>query len=115
MSEDADAPVVIWSTWPDEVSAAAAARALVEDRLAACVLRWPDVTAVYRWRGAVEEGREIAMLIKTRASRVEAVFAAVAARHPYEVPALIALPIAAAAASYGAWILAETAPVAPTD
>ena len=115
MSDDGDGLMVIWSTWPDEASAAAAARALVEDRLAACVLRWPDVTAVYRWQGVVEEGREVAMLIKTRASRVEAVFAAIAARHPYEVPALIALPIAAAAATYGAWILAETAPAAPSD
>lgn len=108
MDDDARRLVVIWSTFPDEASARAVARALVDARLAACVVLWPEVASVYRWNGAIEEGREVAILVKTRATRAEAVRAAIEAAHPYEVPAVLVLPVEAAARAYGDWVLAET-------
>ena len=100
--------VVIWSTWPDVETAAAAARALVEARLAACVVRLPPVASIYRWAGAIEEGEEVALLAKTPARLAEAAIAALVARHPWKVPAVLALPVAAAFAPYLAWAEAET-------
>lgn len=106
-----DDHVMVYATWPDRDGAAAAARALVDQRLAACVVLVPGVTAIYRWQGVIEEASEVVVLAKTRATRAPAVMAALAAIHPYEVPALLVLPIAAAAHAYGAWITAETGEV----
>ncbi len=100
--------VVVYSTWPDLDTARAASRDLVERRLAACVAMVPGVVSVYRWQGEIEEAGEVVMLAKTRAALAEAAMTAIAARHPYEVPALLVLPIATAARAYGDWIAAET-------
>lgn len=102
--------VAIWSTWPDAASARAAARALVEARLVACAVVWPALASVYRWNGAVEEAEEAGLLVKTRAALRDAAMAAIERDHPYEVPAVLALSVEAAARAYGDWILAETAP-----
>jgi periplasmic divalent cation tolerance protein len=105
-----DRPVVVWSTFPDAVAAGAAARRLVEARLAACVVILPAVRSVYRWKGAIEEAGEAGLLAKTRSGLAEAAMAAIAADHPYEVPALLVLSVEAASRAYGAWIVAETTP-----
>ena len=99
---------VVWSTYPDAETAERAAGDLVERRLAACVAVLPKIVSVYRWRGVIERADEAVLLAKTRASAAEAVMAALRATHPYDVPALLVLPVAAASAAYGAWIEAET-------
>ncbi len=101
--------VVVWSTYPSPEAAEVAARVLVERRLAACVAVLPRMISLYRWQGAIERSDEAVLLAKTRAARADAVMAALAANHPYEVPALLVLPVAAASLAYGAWIEAETA------
>ena len=116
MASDPDSPatthpgrfVVVWSTYPDMVAADAGARDLVERRLAACVALLPQMVSIYRWQGAVERSDEVVLLAKTRAALADAVLAALGATHPYEVPALLVLPVEAASAAYGAWIEAET-------
>lgn len=105
---DAEALVVVYSTFPDLPGAQAVARGIVEAGLAACVNMIPGMVSVYGWKGAVETAGEVVFLAKTRARLAEAVMAAIAASHPYEVPALTVLPIAAASKAYGDWILAET-------
>jgi periplasmic divalent cation tolerance protein len=99
---------VVWSTYPDLAAAERAAGDLVERRLAACVAILPKIVSIYRWQGAVERADEAVLLAKTRAAVAETVMAALRATHPYEVPALLVLPVAAASAAYGAWIEAET-------
>jgi len=81
------------------------ARALVERRLAACanILAVP-VTSVYRWKGKVQSASEYLMLIKTSRRKFAAVERAVRALHRYEVPEIIALPIAAGSRDYLKWI-----------
>lgn len=106
---ETDGLVVVYSTFPDAASAERAAAGLVEARLAACVALLPGMVSIYRWQGAVERADEVILLAKTRAALAEAVLAAIAATHPYEVPALLVLPVASASAAYGAWIEAETA------
>lgn len=107
-TDGAERFAVVWSTYPDTTSAEAAAALLVERRLAACVAILPQMISLYRWQGAVERSNEAVLLAKTRAARADAVMAALAESHPYEVPALLVLPVAAASAAYGAWITAET-------
>lgn len=106
---DTPALVALWSTYPDEAAAEAAGRALVEARLAACVVVLPGLASIYRWQGRVETEREVVLIAKTRADLREAAMAAIARSHPYEVPAVLALAVEAVAASYAAWVASETA------
>ncbi len=92
------------STAPDRETALAIARALVAERLAACVNLVPQITSVYRWQGAVEEDDEVLIVAKTRADRAERLSARVVELHPYDVPEVIFLPIDGGAEPYLAWL-----------
>ena len=100
--------VFVYTTYPSIVEAEEAGRALVEQRLAACVNILPGMISHYRWEGKIERGEEVVMLIKTRASLAEAVRAAVKERHSYTTPAILVLPIESIDQSYLAWMMAET-------
>ncbi|MCO5045125.1 MAG: divalent-cation tolerance protein CutA [Kiritimatiellae bacterium] len=80
------------------------ARALVEERLAACVNILGACESVYRWKGAVEEGQEVAMLAKTRRSAVERLIARVRELHSYEVPCAVAFSIKRGNPDFLGWI-----------
>jgi periplasmic divalent cation tolerance protein len=101
--------ILVLTHVPDQASAQAIARALVEEHLAACVNIGTQVDSLYHWRGQIETAQEIPLTIKTRASRYAAVEAAIRARHPYELPEIVAVPITAALRGYVDWIDAETA------
>jgi periplasmic divalent cation tolerance protein len=104
-----DEPIaVILVTAPDEPVARALARALVEPGLAACVNLVPGLASIYRWKGAVEEAREVLLVVKTTRARVEACRQAVARVHPYEVWEFVVLDAAQVDPRYAAWIAAET-------
>jgi periplasmic divalent cation tolerance protein len=84
------------------------ARAVVVDRLAACVNILPGaVTSIYRWKGKVETARERLLLIKTSRKRLRKLQVAVERLHSYEVPEFIALPIAAGSRKYLGWMNVE--------
>ena len=81
------------------------ARAVVEQRLAACVNILPGaVTSIYRWKGKVESARERLLLIKTSRKRLSKLQASVERLHSYELPEFIALPVAAGSSAYLAWL-----------
>ena len=104
----ADAALLVLTQMPDQASAQALARALVEDRLAACVSVGAPVDSLYHWRGEIETAREVTVTIKTRSSQWGAVEAAIVARHPYELPEILAVPIQHGLDRYLDWIRAET-------
>lgn len=81
------------------------ARTLVESRLAACgnILEAP-VRSIYRWKGRVETAREFVLIVKTTSRRFAALKKAVKRLHSYDVPEIIALPIASGSSDYLAWI-----------
>jgi periplasmic divalent cation tolerance protein len=89
--------------------ARAFARELVARRLAACVNQLP-LESVYRWRGAIEQGAEVLLLVKTDAARLSALERFVKDAHPYELPELVALEPARVEARYRAWLLAQIRP-----
>lgn len=101
-------PLLVVTNCPDEASANAIALAVVEGRLAACVNILPPVRSIYRWQGALESASEIPLLIKTTAAGYPALEKAIAGLHPYEVPEIIALPIAQGLPAYLNWLAAET-------
>ena len=97
------------STAPDAETAARIARALVQERLAACVNLVPGVRSIYRWQGAVEDAAEVLLVMKTRAERIDALAARLRTLHPYDLPELVVLPVSGGLAGYLDWVLAEAA------
>ena len=95
---------VVLTTVAAGFDAAALARTLVEQRLAACVNIVAEVRSIYRWNDGVDDEREQLLLIKTTEERVDALREALLARHPYEVPEFIVLS-AEAHGAYGAWLV----------
>ena len=95
---------------PDEEAANALALAAVEARLAACVNILPRVQSVYRWEGRIESATEIPLFFKSTATSYPALEALIRERHPYDLPEIIALPIAHGLPAYLDWVAAETRP-----
>ena len=101
------AAILVMTQMPDRASALALARALVEARFAACVTIGAPVDSLYHWRGEIETAQEVPVVIKTRADRYAAVEAEIRARHPYELPEILAIPAINGLSPYLDWIAAE--------
>ena len=97
------------SNLPDQASAEELARAVIEQRLAACVNILAPCTSVYRWQGQVETASEVPVLMKTTRERYAELEGVIRAHHPYELPEVIAVPLTAGLPAYLDWIAAETA------
>ena len=100
----APAAVVVYCTFPDPEQAAAVARGLVEDGLAACINLIPAVRSIYRWKGEVCDDAEVLGVIKTTAGRFEALRDSLVERHPYDCPEVIAVEVAAGHPAYLEWL-----------
>lgn len=98
--------LVVLVTVPDGETGERLGQALVDEGLAACVNLLGEVRSIYRWQGAVETASERLCLIKTTAAGFPSLRARILALHPYELPEIIALPIAAAHQPYLDWIAA---------
>jgi periplasmic divalent cation tolerance protein len=107
--QENDKPVLIYSTFPSAEAAETVGRALLEQRLAACVNVIPGMTSIYHWEGRIERASETVMIIKTRMALSVAAIAAAKERHPYSNPALLIVPIEGGSADYLAWLVEETA------
>lgn len=103
-----DAAILVLTNVPDRAVADALAKALLDDRLAACVTIGGPVESIYHWRGRIETGRELPVAIKTRPALYSDVEGAIRKIHPYDTPEIIAIPVVRADARYLDWIAAET-------
>ena len=101
--------LVVLTTVATAEEAAKLVRALLDRRLIACGTILPGVRSLYRWEGKVADEQEVVILLKTQASRIEALEVAFGELHPYKVPELLALPVSAGLQKYLAWIAGETA------
>jgi periplasmic divalent cation tolerance protein len=95
---------VVLITVPSEDVAATIAKAVVEERLAACANIVHGVRSIYRWEGEVEDDTEVLMIVKTRRELFDRLAARVKDLHPYSVPEVIALPVVEGLADYTRWI-----------
>lgn len=109
MSENVDLIEVRISV-PDEGEGDRIAAALVERGLAACVQRVGPITSTYVWQGRVEREAEWLLLAKTTGERFATLRDAVVELHPYDVPEILAVPVAAALAPYAQWVADSSAP-----
>lgn len=89
-------------------------RALVEERLAACVNIIPSIESLYRWQGHVHHDQEVLLIAKTTTAALEQLGNRVKQLHSYDTPEVIALPIIAGAEDYLLWIDEETRSSGPS-
>ena len=100
--------IVVLVTASGEEEAARIGRALVEERLAACVNIVKGLRSIYLWKGKVEDEPEVLILVKTRRQRLEQITARVKSLHSYTLPEIVALPVEGGSADYLGWIAQET-------
>ena len=79
------------------------AKALVERRLVACA-QISEIESLYHWDGALQDDPEFRLLLKTVDAQYDAVERAIRELHPYDLPAIYALPIDRIHAPYAAWV-----------
>jgi len=100
--------IVVLVTCPSPEVGEKIARAVIEDRLAACVNVVPGLASIYRWEGKVCRDAESLLVIKTRRTKFSALSRRVKALHPYLVPEVIALPVEVGSSPYLSWIRNST-------
>jgi periplasmic divalent cation tolerance protein len=103
-----DAPVLVYTTWPDAAAADDAGMRLVAGKLCACVNILPGMVSIYEWQGRAERAQEVVMLIKTRSGLVDAVASEVRVMHPYDVPAILTIAPGHVDPPFAEWIRAQT-------
>ncbi len=96
--------LLVMTACPDQDVARSIAKQLVVERLAACVNIIPGVQSIYRWFDAIEETREVILWIKCSEENYSALEASIQRLHPYQVPEVLALPIAQASPAYLTWL-----------
>jgi periplasmic divalent cation tolerance protein len=101
--------VVVLTTMPADGDAAAFARALVDERLAACVNLMPPMESIYRWEGRIEQETERQVVIKTARDRLALLWERVRELHPFEVPEFVVIPIIDGSDAYLRWVKESTA------
>jgi periplasmic divalent cation tolerance protein len=96
--------VLVLTTLPADADAAAFARTLVGERLAACVNLLAPMESVYEWEGEMQRDTERQLIMKTARARVDALWQRVRELHPYDVPEFIVLPIVDGSEAYLRWL-----------
>jgi len=102
--------VVILTTIDKEEKADAIATALVERKLAACVNVVPLGISIYRWKEKICRDREYMLFIKTSQHLFNEVRDTIRELHTYDLPEVIALPIAVGEERALEWIAASVKP-----
>jgi periplasmic divalent cation tolerance protein len=95
--------LAVFTTVATQPQADLLATAAVERRLAACV-HTESITSIYRWNGAVTRDAEIRLMFKTTRAAYPALQRLVLDLHPYDLPAVFAIPVAMATAEYADWV-----------
>ena len=99
----------VFITTPNKKEARRITKFLLDKRIIACGNIVGGIESYFWWKDKKEKASESLVMVKTRKSRLKELFAAVSKIHPYEVPEMIALPIAEGYKPYLEWIKKETA------
>ncbi len=112
--ENSNDPIVVLMTFPDNQVAVDVVGALVRDGLAACGNIVPKIRSIYLWEGEVQDDAEALALVKTTLGRFPELQETVVQQHPYDVPEILALPLADGLPAYLEWLTDCVAPTGKT-
>lgn len=105
MPHDATEMSLVYCPCPDLDEAKRLGNALLDARLAGCINILPGMVSLYDWNGAREQSNEAVLVAKTAASAAERVKAFLEEEHPYDVPAILTLPLSDVNSAYRGWLL----------
>ncbi len=94
-------------TAPDLKTARVLAKVALRARLVACANLVPRIESHYWWKNKIESSAEVLIVFKTKRSRLPALEKLILARHPYDTPEFLVLPLRAANQRYLAWLNAN--------
>lgn len=94
-------------TAPDMKTARALARAALQEKLIACANLVPKIESHYWWQGRVESGAEVLLMLKAPRARLAALEKLILAKHPYDTPEFLALPLIVGSRKYLDWLAAS--------
>jgi periplasmic divalent cation tolerance protein len=103
--------LVVLCTCPDLQVAEGLACGLVEHGFAACVNILPEIRSIYRWQGKLQKDGEVLIIVKTTRQAYAGMEQWLSQHHPYDVPEILAIPVAEGSDEYLEWVLRETTPV----
>ncbi len=95
---------IVLVTVPDLKTARSLARAALQARLIACVNLVPRIESHYWWQTKIESGTEVLLVLKTRKSKLAALEKLVLAKHPYDTPEFLVLPLDTGNKRYLDWL-----------
>ncbi len=95
---------LVLSTVPTQKKARELARALVQNRLAACVNIIPGLHSIFRWQGKIDKANESLLVIKTVKPVFPSLLKFLKKLHPYQVPEIIGFPIENGNREYLCWV-----------
>ena len=102
--------LLVFCTFPDTETAAAVAKTLVAEKLAACGTILPGARSIYEWEGKMEDAAEVLVLFKTTGPAYAKLEKRLLKLHPYDNPEIVAIEAGAASKDYAAWVAATTRP-----
>ncbi len=101
---------LVFSTMSSLEEAQRIARILVEECLVACVNILPAVHSIYSWQGVVQQELEVMMLLKSSATKLQALEQRLLELHSYEVPEFVVVGIDQMSDSYRLWMNSVLSP-----
>ena len=96
--------VSVYAVFASAEEAERIGRAVIEERLAACINIVAPVRSLYRWKGKIETADEVAAILKTHHWRSDALIARIAELHSYDVPCVVSWPIDKIVGAYADWV-----------
>ncbi|HZF00432.1 MAG TPA: divalent-cation tolerance protein CutA [Methylomirabilota bacterium] len=95
---------IVLITAPDLKTARALAKVALKAKLIACANLVPKIESHYWWREKIESGVEVLLILKTAKSKLAALEKLVLAKHPYDTPEFLVLPLSAGNKKYLDWL-----------
>ena len=96
--------VSVYTVFASAEEAERIGRAVIEERLAACINILGPIRSIYRWEGKIESADEVAAILKTHHWNSDALIERIAALHSYDVPCIVTWPIDKILRSYADWV-----------
>ena len=96
--------LLVLVTAPNLDTSRALAKAALEARLVACANLLPKIESHYWWQGKIESAAEVLIIFKTTKAKLKALEKLIVAKHPYDTPEFLVLPILSGNRHYLDWV-----------
>ena len=99
---------LVLATAPSLKIARKLARAALTARLVACANLLPKIESHYWWKGTLERGNEVLMVLKSSQNKLSSLEQCILANHPYDTPEFLVLRLDKGTERYLTWLRQTT-------